>query len=53
MIKTNIRSNDKHPLSASWGTSQRMTSQRLSFFGKGITCIDKLDINENVLSSLK
>lgn len=42
MIKTNTKSYDKHPLSQSWQTSQKMSSNRLSFFGKGITCIDKL-----------
>lgn len=53
MIKNNLKSNDKYALSQCWGTSQRMTSQRLSFFGKGITYIDKLDMHESILSSLK
>lgn len=43
MIKTNWKSNDRNPLSAEWANCQRMTNNRLSFFGKGITCIDKLD----------
>ena len=42
MIKTNYKSNDKHPLSSFWSQSQKITKNRLNFFGKGITRIDKI-----------
>jgi hypothetical protein len=43
MIKGSNKIADKHPLSAEWAHSHRMIENRMSFFGKGITVIDKLD----------
>lgn len=54
MIKTNIKGYDKLPLSACWHSTHRMTSTRLSFFGKGITCIDRLDnVPLHILHSIR
>ena len=54
MIKYNCTQPDKHPLSAQWTQHLKPTGGKLSFFGKGITCIDKLDVvSKNVLESVK
>jgi hypothetical protein len=50
MTKNNNKTNDKHPLSAEWAHNHRMTGSRISFFGKGITTIDKLEqVDEQTL----
>jgi hypothetical protein len=43
MIKSGCKINDKHPLSTEWAHNHRIVENRMSFFGKGITTIDKLD----------
>ena len=54
MIKANYTYNDKHPLSEFWSHSRAISSNRLNFFGKGITYIDKLKINTpEALSAVK
>ena len=54
MIKTNYKSNDKHPLSSFWSHTQKITKNRLNFFGKGITCIDKIQsLGNDFLTSVK
>ena len=54
MIKQNRTQSDNHPLSVQWTQHLKPTGGKVSFFGKGITCIDKLDfVSKHTLESVK